>query len=200
MASEDKEKRRYVRIPFQRSITYKHCYEKFANQIVDANASNISQNGILFNTKYPPPPKALVSLNLDIAQLKEYLKQEGLTNSIDPDEIFVKGKTIFGEVVRVIQDERSNFYSVAVKLILNRDPEAEAKIEAAKKKNHPQFIDPSIVPEEEKFITQDDKTSHPQYVNPELVSEAEKGEPKGEEEAPTHPQYKDPSKTRDSEG
>lgn len=165
-------RRQYLRVPFQKTIKYRICYERFASEIIDANTNNISQGGILFKTKYPPATSTIVSLNVSPDKLKEYLVEAELTDLVDPEKLFYKGQAIFGEVVRVIKDSQSEFYSVAVKLVLQKDPTAVPKIEEINKKVHPQYIDPSIVPNEEKYENDQNTTPHhPQYIDPSIVDE-----------------------------
>ncbi|MBN1492953.1 MAG: PilZ domain-containing protein [Candidatus Omnitrophica bacterium] len=166
------DRRKYVRVPFQRNIKYRVCYERLASEIVDANAQNISQNGIFFKTKFPPPPNTIVSLGIDIEKFKEYLIKDNLTEVLDPEQIMTRGNAIFGEVVRVIEEQHSGFYSVAVKLILKKDPNAAEKIEKAEPKPHPQYKDQTIIPEDEK-AHEPKKPPHPQYIDPDLAQEDE---------------------------
>lgn len=168
---EGNDRRQYVRIPFQKNINYRLCYEKFAATIMEADASNLSQNGICFKTKYPPPTTSVISIQVDTKRLKDYLQKENLMDVIDPEQLYTKGGNIYGEVVRIIKDSQSGFHSVAVKLILKKDPTAEEKIEEAKLKDHPQYIDPSKVPDEEKFGQKEEKPSHPQYIDPDKAPE-----------------------------
>ncbi len=168
-----KDHRRYVRIPFQRNIKYRLCYERLASEIIDADARNISQNGLLFKTKYPPPTSTIIALNIDITKLAEYLRRENLTDVIKPDQLFIRDHSIFGEVVRIIKDDKSGFYSVAVKLILKKDPLAAERIERARAEEHPQYIDPKAIPYEEKYAPKKDKHQHPQYIGPPLKEDDE---------------------------
>ncbi|MFC1809011.1 hypothetical protein ACFL3D_02670, partial [Candidatus Omnitrophota bacterium] len=133
---------------------------------------NISQNGIFFKTKFPPPPATILSLNVDIEKFTEYLVKEKMTDVIDPEQIMSRGHAIFGEVVRVIQEQHSGFYSVAVKIVLKKDPDAKEKVETAEAKTHPQYKDQTLVPDEEK-IEEQKKPSHPQYIDPTLADEDE---------------------------
>ena len=174
MSYSGNERRRFLRVPFQSSIRYRLCYERFANEIIEASAHNLSQNGILFKTKYPPPQSAIIALNIELDKLKRYLDREGLTDIIDVDQVFVRGNSVFGEVIRVIEEQHSGFFSVAVNIILKKDPQAEERIERAKVEEHPQYIDPTVVPDEEKYDIKkkkEEKKSHPQYIDPDLADE-----------------------------
>jgi len=185
-----KERRQYVRIPFQKNIKYRLCYEKFASEILEADASNISQNGICFKTKYPPPSTAVIALNVPVDKLRKYLETQKLSELINADQLYTRGETIYGEVVRIIQEPHSGFYSVAVKLILKKDPNAQKKIEEARLKEHPQYIDPSLVADKEKFAPPEKKPEHPQYIDPNLAGNEKSVSP---EKKPKHPQYIDPN-------
>lgn len=166
------DRRKYVRVPFQRNMKYRVCYEKLVSEIVDADATNISQTGILFKTKFPPPPNTILSMAIDVEKFKAYLIREKLTDVLDPEQIYFRGHVIFGEVVRIIKEDQSGFFSVAVKLILKKDPNAEEKLKKVETKPHPQYIDQNIIPEEEK-PQGNNKPSHPQYIDPTLVDEEE---------------------------
>jgi hypothetical protein len=142
-----------------------------ASEIIEADARNISQNGICFKTKFPPPTNTIVSLNIDIDKFKEYLVKEKMTDVLDPAQILYRNHSIFGEVVRVIEEQQSGFYSVAVKLVLIKDPHAVAKVEKVEPKPHPQYKNQTMVPEDEK--PQEAKPSHPQYIDPKLAKDEE---------------------------
>jgi hypothetical protein len=118
------ERRKYLRIPFQKDIKYRICYNKFttapiqSNDIsVEADTQNISEGGIFFMTKYPPPTLSVISIDVDVQRLREYLIKENLTNALNPDNLYVKNGQLHGEVVRIQQCPHSGYYSVALKLI-----------------------------------------------------------------------------------
>jgi len=167
---EGNDRRQFVRVPFQKNIKYRICYDRFVSEIVDADSHNISQNGILFKTKYPPQVGSVLALNVPADKFGEYLQSENLTDIIDPEQLYSRGQSIFGEVIRNIKDEQSGFFSVAVKLILKKDPEAKRKVESTAIKDHPQYIDPTQIPDEEKARAEE-KPAHPQYIDPSLADE-----------------------------
>lgn len=114
---DPKERRNYVRIPFQKHLKYNICYNKFHSEEINAASENISEGGILFKTKWPPPSMSIIAIDVDIPKFKAYIKKEHHDKDIDVDAIHQEKGRLFGEVIRITEYKESGFYDVALKFI-----------------------------------------------------------------------------------
>ena len=117
-----RERRSFIRIPFQKNINYSVCYkgQQFA-ETVEGSTENISQEGILFKTKWPPAIYSMISLNIDPKKFKEHVdKDPELKKIFNLDRLYAKKGKFYGEVVRIREYPESGYYDVAVRLILKK--------------------------------------------------------------------------------
>ncbi|MBU1863439.1 MAG: PilZ domain-containing protein [Candidatus Omnitrophica bacterium] len=117
----NKERRQFIRVPFQKNITYSICYNKFTPHSVEGNSKNISGGGILFKTKWPPPIMSVLSINLDVYKLKDYVNKENLQDKLDVNKLYMQNGKLYGEVVRIKEYPESGYYDVALQLIQKKD-------------------------------------------------------------------------------
>lgn len=122
-----REKRQFIRIPFQKKISYQVCYNNFTSESSEASTENISTGGIMFKTKWPPQSLAVIAIDLDIAKLRQYIKTENLESKIHLDEVYVKNGKVFGEVIRIKEYPESGYYDVALRLILKNERHKKKK-------------------------------------------------------------------------
>ena len=116
-----KERRNFLRVPFQKNIKYRICYDKFTSESIDGNSENISTSGILFKTKWPPPSMAIIAIDLNVYKFREYIKNENLQNDINIDNLYIHKGQLYGEVVRIKEYPESGYYDVALKLLPRKD-------------------------------------------------------------------------------
>jgi len=116
-----KERRKFLRIPFQKNIKYRICYDKFTSEIIEGNSENISAGGILFKTKWPPPSMSIIAIDLNIDKFREYIKNENLQNDINIDNLYIQNGQLYGEVVRIKEYPESGYYDIGLKLITKKD-------------------------------------------------------------------------------
>ncbi len=116
-----KERRRFLRLPFQKNIKYRICYDKFTSESIEGDSQNISTGGILFKTKWPPPSMSIIAIDLNISKFREYIKNEKLENDININNLYIQNGQLYGEVVRIKEYPESGYYDVALKLIPKKD-------------------------------------------------------------------------------
>lgn len=95
MESQGKDRREFFRVPYTSALKYKAYTEKGST----AQAENISESGILFQTSEPPKLSSVLWLNLDMRTLK--ICQEIESRAL----IFNNG--VLGRVVRVEEDSEN---------------------------------------------------------------------------------------------
>ena len=102
------ERRDFFRIAFSTPLKYKNCSIQDHSLLFPATTENVSQSGILFQTKHNPPQlSSIVWMDLDIRTLK--ICQEIESRAL----IFNNG--VLGRVVRVEEDlENRRMYDVGV--------------------------------------------------------------------------------------
>jgi hypothetical protein len=115
------ERRKFIRIPFQKTIRYSVCYNKFNSEEVDGQTENVSEGGILFKTKWPPSMMSIISIDVDIKRLRDYIQSNNLSTGFNADNLYVKAGQIYGEVVRIKEYPESGYYDVAIKLIHRKE-------------------------------------------------------------------------------
>lgn len=111
------DRRNFIRVPFQKHISYRICYDKFKSDNVTADTTNISSGGILFKTKWPPPTMSILAIDLDVAKLRSYITEKGIEHDFNIDELHIEKNRIFGEVVRIREYPESGYYDIALKFI-----------------------------------------------------------------------------------
>jgi len=112
-----KERRRFIRVPFKKHISYRICYDKFSSEQIVADSENVGGGGILFKTKWPPPTMSIIAIDLDVAKLRQYITDKGIAHDFDMSLLYTEKKCIFGEVVRIKEYPESGFFDVAIKFI-----------------------------------------------------------------------------------
>ena len=116
-----RERRKFLRVPFQKNIKYRICYDKFSSETIDGNSENISTGGILFKTKWPPSSMSIIAIDLNINKFRDYIKNENLGSEVNFDNLYIHKGQLYGEVVRIKEYPESGYYDVALKLLLRKD-------------------------------------------------------------------------------
>jgi c-di-GMP-binding flagellar brake protein YcgR len=118
-----KDRRKFIRVPFKKHLSYRICYNKFNSDKVVADSENISGGGIMFKTKWPPPTMSILAIDLDVKRLREYITQKGIAHDFDVDNLHIENNRIFGEVVRIKEYPESGYYDVSIKFIHRKKKE-----------------------------------------------------------------------------
>ena len=126
------ERRKYMRLPFQKTVKYRICYDKFSSAAVDADSQNIGGGGIMFKTKWPPPIMSIIAVDIDITKLKNYISKDNLKDKFNLDELYIQNGKLFGEVKRIKEYPESGYYDVALQLIHISDKKPLDKIKKLK--------------------------------------------------------------------
>lgn len=112
-----KNRRKYIRVPFQKNIKYRICYKnQVSKELIDASTADISSGGILFKTKWPPPSLAIIEIEIDLKKFKEHLSRID-NKAVNIDLLYTKNNKIYGEVKRIKEYPESGFYEIAVHLV-----------------------------------------------------------------------------------
>ena len=121
----NKERRKFLRVPFQKNIKYRICYDKFTSESIEGNSQNISTGGILFKTKWPPPSMSIIAIDLNINKFRDYIKNQNLGSEVNVDNLYVNKGQLYGEVVRIREYPESGFFDVALKLLTKKDKKSK---------------------------------------------------------------------------
>ncbi len=104
------ERRKYARVSFNQPLRFKVLNPIFLKEFQTGKTKNISQNGMLFKTVTPPPPrKAYIVIETDRKTLSTCIQ-------IDRDLMMIDGK-ITGKVMRTHLNLENGLFEVGIRFI-----------------------------------------------------------------------------------
>ncbi len=112
------ERRKYHRIEIGENIKYKVCYDNFMSEPTNGKSGNISEGGIFFITKWPPPIMSIIAIEINLENIKTQLGRLNESRNpieLDLDSLYIKDGYLYGEVIRIT--ENSELYEVAARFI-----------------------------------------------------------------------------------
>jgi len=107
-AYEGDERREFLRLPYENPLKFTLCRKGLIQELQIGITKNVSQNGMLFNSRISPPLSSIILIETDL---------KTLSNCIEVEDALVElNGRIMGKVMRVVPGS-GGLYEIAVQFI-----------------------------------------------------------------------------------
>ncbi len=107
-AYEGDERREFLRLPYENPLKFTLCRKGLIQELQIGITKNVSQNGMLFNSRISPPLSSIILIETDL---------KTLSNCIEVEDALVElNGRIMGKVMRVVPSN-GGLYEIAVQFI-----------------------------------------------------------------------------------